>query len=113
MVYDFFNMLKNCVLIVCMKSLLDFQREIPSTQLDTCTGHVEPNTTGSREPVSQLWLKIGHALGESAPLKLLNATNLFFFFSSTEPIGIQGTESCNEVQQGCQIEDGDLIVICL
>ena len=72
--------LKNCVLIVCMKSLLDFQREIPSTQLDTCTGYVEPNTTGSRESVSQLWLKIGHALGESAPLKLLNSTNHFFFF---------------------------------
>lgn len=59
--------LKNCVLIVCMKSLLDFQRELPSTQLDTFTGYMEPNTTGSRESVSQLWLKIGHALGESAP----------------------------------------------
>lgn len=59
--------LKNCVLIVCMKSLLDFQRELPSTQLDTFTGYMEPNITGSRESVSQLWLKIGHALGESAP----------------------------------------------
>lgn len=59
--------LKNCVLIVCMKRLLDFQREIPSAQLDTFTGYVEPNTTGSRESVSQLWLKIGHVLGESAP----------------------------------------------
>ena len=50
-----------------MKRLLDFQREIPSAQLDTFTGYVEPNTTGSRESVSQLWLKICHALGESAP----------------------------------------------
>lgn len=44
--------LKNCVLIVCMKSLLDFQRELPSTQLDTFTGYMEPNTTGSRESVT-------------------------------------------------------------
>lgn len=45
--------LKNCVLIVHLRSLLDIQGEISITQLDISSGCVESNTTGSRKPVSQ------------------------------------------------------------
>lgn len=59
--------LKNCVLIICLKSLLDVQGEIPSTQLDIFSGCVEPNTTGSRHPMSQWWFNICHVLAAFAP----------------------------------------------